>query len=584
MTFLVWLFTFLSLHLEVKANETFQLCTGIIFSQKLSFRFSDDEKRLVCGDKDQKPLSHAWADIPPSQAKISLRAMLQARAYHNPVFEEKNGLLDVDIGAPTITKNIFVKGAPESLDINRKREIKGEKLTPSKLNELQDWVSFELKHLGYPCPEVEVTADDIKGDILVQVQPGLRSRILSIDADSVGDLHPGVVRRYDAFHVGDYFDIWNVVLTERRATEDDLIVGTHINRNCTNEGMTLYQKIQPGLPRLFKVGVGVDTELGPSFQVSSHYSRMNQRGSSIENSLTASFRIQDFISSFNWYFLKTPSRFYLKPSFEIKRDKENQYEYVQYIASFLPTISWDSGEDRWDASLGPSYEDDHTVVGIGPSDSRNTFLNESLVVASHGYEYYFSNPQAGYKFSLTSLSSNKTFASSVTASKVSLSGEGLLNLRNYAPPTLVLGLRGLLGTTYSPNGASEAANLPLSLRSFLGGTQDLRGFSRQELPRDRPTGAMTEAYVGAEARFPALLPYGLQPYTFVEGGVLGSEPATFEWPLYWDPGLGLRWASPIGSFRGEVAHGFVDAPGPSNVTLQSDWSHWQFYISYGEEF
>lgn len=582
MVFFLSFVSILILQPSARASEPYQLCTGIIFLQKPSLKLSDDEKRLVCGDKDQKPSSQAWADIPPLQAEISFKAMLQTRGYHRPIFENRNGVLYVDIGVITYTEKILVEGAPASLDINRKREIKGKNLTPAKLNELQDWVSFELKHLGYPCPEVDLIADEIKGDILVHIVPGIYSRILSIEADSVGDLHQGVVRRYDAFHTGEYFDIWNIVLTERRASEDDLIVASHINRTCTPQGVDLYQKIQPGLPRLFKVGVGVDSEQGPTFEVSSHYSRMNQRGSSIDNTLRASLRIQDFISSFNWYFLKKPSRFYFKPSFELTRDEEAQYGIFKYIASFLPTTSWDDEGRRWEASLGPSYEDDHTFAGIGPSDSRNTFLNENLVVTSHGYEYYMANPQSGYKFKLNSLTSNRAIASSVTASKLNFSGEGLWSFRDYAPPTFVVGLRGQIGTTLSPNGNSDAENLPLSLKSFLGGTQDLRGFSRQELPANQPAGAMSEAYLGLETRFPSLLPYGLQPFLFLEAGILGSEPSTFEWPLFWDPGLGIRWASPIGSFRGEVAHGFVDAP--ASNPINSVQSHWQFYISYGEEF
>ncbi len=557
------------------------LCPTVIFKNKVPFKFTDDELRLICGDKQNDSISTPWANIPPSQAKLYLTATIQTHGYHKAVFENRGGILYVDLGQPTFISKILTEGAPAPLDINRKREIKGEKLTPAKLNELQDWVSMELKHIGYPCPQVDVTADFLTGELLVRVAPGYHSKIIEVDSDPVGDLHAGVVRRYDAFHVGEDFDIYDITLTERRAMEDDLIIGSHFDKKCSADGVRLHQTIQAGLPRLFRIGVGFDTEQGPSFRVSAHYSRMNQRGSSLDNTLTTSLRIQDFLSSFNWYFLRNPSRFYLKPVVEVKRDKEEKYEYLETRISFLPSASWDDGYNRWDISLGPAYQADQTVVGVGPKDSRNIFLNQSLIFTSHAYEYFISNPQRGYRFSVESLSSNKALASSVSASKVTLMAESLWNAGKFSPPVLVVGIRGLLSTTYTPNGNGDLLDLPVSMRSFLGGTKDLRGFSRQELPDSNPAGSMTEVYVGSEARFPSVLPWGLQPFVFLDGGLLGNQPNTLQWPLYWNPGLGLRWASPIGTFRVEAAHGFVDSPLGS---INGERSHWQFYVSYGEEF
>ncbi len=560
-----------------------RICPTIEFNQKLPFSLSSDEITLVCGDKKSTDVSSiVWSSIPPSQAKVHLIAMLQIHGYHKSKFEIKNNVLYVDLGRPTIISKISVIGAPANLDIDKKREIRGEKLTPDKLNELQDWVTLEMAHIGFACSTSEIASDYLTGEVQLTVNQGPHVTIAQIDAEKIGDLHDGVIRRFDAFNIGDNYDSWNVSLTERRAIENDFVLGTHFSHRCEEIEAFLHQKIQAGPPRLVQIGAGFDTEEGPKFQLSYHYTRLNQRGSSIQNTIGASYRVQDFTSTFAWYALREPSRFYLKPVFELKRDKENNFEYTEVHLDFLSAYSWDDSFQNWQLTLGPSFQSDHNVVGAGVADSQNLFLKQTLLVTTHGFEYYKSSPQRGYKFEVDNLLSNSAVGSSLTAYQMKLSFENLFNIGDYSPPSLILGWRGSLATTYTPNGGIDRINMPETLKYFIGGTQDVRGFSRQELPANNGLGALTEAYMGFESRFPSILPLGLQPFIFTDGGFLGDEPATLRWPLYWSPGLGIRWASPIGIFRTELANGFVYDP---TIALpQSNHSHLQLYLSYGQEF
>jgi translocation and assembly module TamA len=575
--FVLFLF---SISVSVHAGEK-EICSTVVFRNSPPFKFTADEIRLLCGSKENDSASQAWGTIPPWQAQMFLKAMLQKRGFHNSAYETHNDKLYVELGPPTLITHITLQGAPLELDTNRKRNIVRKELTPAKLDELQNWIIFELRHLGYPCPKADVTADYISGEVLVVVQAGTILKIVKVDSDLIGDLHPGVVRRYDAFHIDDQYDIWNVLLTESRIVDDNLVLGNHISTKCTPSGAVLYQNIEAGLPRLLQIGVGIDTELGPQFKVATHYSRMNQRGSSLDNTLTASFRIQDVKSQFKWYVLKTPSSFYIKPSVEVKRDSESNYTYVETAASFLPSASWDDHKHHYEASVGPSFQKDFLVSGIGPAESQYVLLNESLFLITHNFEYFKSEPQSGFKFGLSSLQGNKGLGSSITLNQLTISAEALFNLGHFSPPALVFGIRGLLGTLITPNFGSDLSNLPPGFKYYLGGTQDLRGFGRQELPVNSGLGAMTKAYLGSELRELALLPFNLQPFIFADIGALGSAPETLEQPVYWSPGFGLRWASPVGAFRVEAAHGYLlNAPLASDPAL----SHWQFYLSYGVEF
>jgi translocation and assembly module TamA len=402
-----------------------------------------------------------------------------------------------------------------------------------------------------------------------------------VDADNMADLHPGFVRRYDAFHIGEEYDVWNVAITERRVVEDNLVIGTHFTNTCTDNGVSLHQAIQPGLPRLFQVGVGFDSEKGPVFKLQSHYSRLNKRGSSLDASLNTSFRIQEFGFLFNWYILREPSRFFLKPKLNLKRDIEINNTIFTNQLSMLPTLSWDDKDLKWEVSLGPSFEIDETLAGVGPPYAQALFFNQTLLVASHGFEFYKDNPQRGFRVGTSSSLSNQSLASSITASLFSISAEALFNWGDFSPPSMILGIRGGYATTVTANGTEDLKSLPIPFRYYLGGTQDIRGFLRQELPDNSGLGAMTKIFAGFETRFLALLPAGFQPFLFTDGGMLGSQPDTLDSPLFWSPGLGIRWASSIGAFRLEAAHGFVSDRG---ISIRPELSHWQFYISYGEEF
>jgi translocation and assembly module TamA len=195
-------------------------------------------------------------------------------------------------------------------------------------------------------------------------------------------------------------------------------------------------------------------------------------------------------------------------------------------------------------------------------------------------EYYQSSPREGYRVLLNTAHMKKDLLASTSAHQMRLSFQELWNFGHMDPPLWVLGLRGGLMTTTGDEGSGLVNVLPVQYRYHLGGMASLRGFARDELPRNEG-GALTAAFLGTEVRSTSVLPRNFEPYIFTDLGMVGDAPVTLDQTLYYSPGLGLRWASPIGVFRLNVAHGFIaNATGPVPPNL----SHWQFYLSYGEEF
>ena len=121
-------------------------------------------------------------------------------------------------------------------------------------------------------------------------------------------------------------------------------------------------------------------------------------------------------------------------------------------------------------------------------------------------------------------------------------------------------------------------NIPPSLRFYCGGGGSVRGYSYQAIgPRDSqgdPRGGVSFHEINLEARFRVTESIGIVP--FLDGGMVYEEeyPRLFQ-DFQWGAGLGLRYYTPIGPVRLDVA-----VP----LEKKSDDRGYQVYISIGQSF
>lgn len=124
----------------------------------------------------------------------------------------------------------------------------------------------------------------------------------------------------------------------------------------------------------------------------------------------------------------------------------------------------------------------------------------------------------------------------------------------------------------------DLSNIPPTLRFYCGGGGSVRGYAYQAIgPKDRygdPMGGRSFQDVNLEARFRVSENVGIVP--FVDGGMVYSDeyPELFT-DFQWAAGLGLRYYTPIGPIRFDVA-----VP----LDKKDDDSDYQFYISIGQAF
>jgi translocation and assembly module TamA len=531
---------------------------------------SDSERKLVCGD----PKSPSWKRIPLAQARYTLKSFLQARGYLHPSFsEDAAGRLIVDLGPPTLVTEVRAVGAPEGLRIDRKRKVVGQRLTPTLLSDLEGWATRRLQALGYACPKVESHADTESGRLTLEITTGELVDLRDVVTTGLTDAtDPVVFRRFDAFQIGERFNGDLLSVTEDRISTNGLVESSHFVTKCDASGAHATQELAPGPPRVLIAGIGLDTEGLILGKLTWKSTRLGNRASQLSLTFNGSAIEQNLEADLAAYILPGRIRPFWKSSFGILHDDEEFYRYASTGAKTGLATTWDGSALGLGLSLGPSLTYYRTIAGSGPLNSRFLAIEAQVTATSHDFEFFKSNPESGFRVTTLDVINIPGPLTDDAAQRLSVTGSALWNFGKLDPPLFIAGVRGGFGCVVSSARPGPATALPPAFRQYLGGSSDLRGYGRQELPG--PDGGMTSFFLGTELRLANELPLHLDPFLFVDLGMIGTSPFDFQSPLYRSPGAGIRWGSPVGSIRTTIAHGFPeDASG-----------HWQFYFALGEEF
>jgi translocation and assembly module TamA len=541
-----------------------------------SIKWSTSEKRTLCGSA----ASPSWQNIPFNQAEFFFRSFLQSRGYHNPTFEKREDKLFVKPGKLTVVTRIRSFPERADLDLDKYWFSIDRPLTPQELNDIEKWFTFKLGRLGYACPKLSLTADKETGEVLTQFETGEHWTIEQVNGGSIPQVEDGTLDRYRAFEIGDPYDPVLLELSATRIKESQTVINTQYSPECsTKPAGTIRQTTLPGEPRLVSFGFGFDSENLFVAKGGWRNSRLSRSASILDVSGSLSYRQQMFLTAYDYYYLTRPSAHYLKSYLRVERNFEPNYESRSIKTLGAPAYYFDWGPTKWDMYLGPSLQWEATLRGDAPSNTRLLTLDMNLAIQSHMYEYFLANPQEGFQLNLFGSFSNKDASSDVSIAHYKANFTYLWNVLNYDPSIWVLGFRGTYVTS-QPGKGTDATQLPPSFKQFLGGSEDMRGFARKNLP-STGTGALTKAYIGLELRLNNKLPWNLQPLVFYDYGRLGDNAFKLDPIVFTSPGVGLRWQSPIGTVRFSVATGMVRN---DRLDAYGDRTGTQFYFSLGEQF
>lgn len=572
---LSFFFILFTLYLPTKAAEKVTLCE-ITLEGSEKIEFSKTEKKWLCGSNEVE----GWGKIPLNQKALFLKGFLQSRGYHQSTIQVGADGVHVNLGIKSFLQELEVISAPPTWHWRKRRYIKNRPFTPQTLDEFNKWAKRRLQENGYPCPRVHSQAiiDESKFEILAETgQPHVFEDIQTVGENS---LDPAILDRFSAFYPGDPFDIRLLEITSNRVLEEDLYLSTYYDIICKSDGgIEIVRRMIPAKPRLLSFGAGYDTESGALFRATLKQTRLNSMADNMLISLYASFIEQSLDIKHRHYFSSDlRSRLHLLSQALIKRESENSYETNTYQVSESLAYGWEQRSYSALISSGPLLERTDTVRGADKGLIDALKINTDLTFTSHLYEYFQTNPQEGWTVSVNATTQLEGAISNQTIHRLSLRHQILWNIDGWDPALLILAWRGWIGSYFLSTGQTTSDEIPTNQRFFLGGDSDLRGFGRKQLPSGS-LGFLSVLYQGLELRTGDLLPYHLQPLIFADFAKGGLQATSFDPAIYYDLGIGIRWASPLGTLRGSAGKGFV-----INEDVNSLNPGYQFFLSYGREF
>lgn len=555
-----------------------KLCDHVILKEGF-LRLSANERVLVCGsDKSQD----GWRQVPLEQAQAQLTVILQNQGYMSPRYERRGDNLIVRMGKPSLVKIFAIIGADGILDGSRKRRVIGQRISPELLDEVSSWAESQLRNRGFPCPQVIVKAQVWDGKIVLNVETGPRLRIRHFSITGLDGLDSSIVRRYKAFQEGEWYDARDTQLTTGRMMSDGLFESALISSSCHADGVDLQMTASVGRPRLLRFGVGASTEEFPFLDLGFRNSRLDAQASSMQTVLHASPRLQSLMVGAELYILPWSTRTYFSPRWNFSRTDEQAYEVLSSKAGADLARRWDLWHMRWLASLGPTLNYVNTVRGIGPSETYYVSWDGSLEMMSHIYEFGVRQQFEGWHSNFTYRGQREGIGAPLTVDRYQLGLKYLWNIGSFSPPAVVLATRvdGIAVDANADDLSQGRDLLPTDYRIYYGGDANLRGFSRQSL-NNGGLGYLTAVGAGAELRFTDQLPFRIEPFLLYDVAKLGRERFKTDDPTLISSGLGLRWASPIGTVRATAARGEIIG---KDFTTREYPEEWVYFFSFGQEF
>jgi len=529
------------------------------------FLFSESEKRFFCGDKSIEE----WKEVPIKQARFHIKHLLKNKGYHLAEIKERNNKLYIDLKEIVNIKKVVLKTEsniifPENKTFYRKP------LTPDSLNKIDSWVLNHLHNKGYACAKIDVNTIPKKGIVQINIKEGKKSIIHNIIKR--GFQNKNIMDRYRLFKVGDTYNKKLLKLSEQRALMDGVANSLiYSNFNCKNGFVDTEEKLIIGKSKIIKVGIGFDTEKLAVGKMSWRNTRWGENANSIGMSIYAHKFKQRFSGTVKQHPFSNNQKFKVKHNLNLTNIKEESLEAQNIDYNIL--FNYDNYYKNFIYSLdiGLNYSLTKTIDNhLVPTELKDFSYIFKTSFSSVDYHYNLNDPKNGFIIDNLIKISRKKLNSDLHASLVNLSGKYLTSLWNYDPANLVLGLR---FDIFNARG-EDVDILPYQFYKMLGGSKNIRGFSRNSL-KLTDQGSLSTIYGGIELRTPNLFINNLDPFIFYDIGRIGEEFMNYTEDIYTSPGIGIRWKSPIGSIRGTYSHGYTSSKEGYNK---------QFFISFGEEF
>lgn len=500
-----------------------------------------------------------------------VREALQPFGYYQPdiktLWEKRNGnryhlvitvVAGISIKVATVQVNIIGQGAKEAplLEMAGKFPLKsGDILRQDTYEQAKDALIKKSVDLGYLQANFSTHA------ILISQERGTADIELTLDTGPLfyfGDItftgksgYPeSFLRRYLEFKAGEVFSYEQMAQTQANYAQADRFKEISLNaikEKAVKDRVPVEIALSPSPAKNFRIGAGYGTDTGPRGTLRYQDVNVSSLGREFQSELQVSPVLQGISAKF---IFPGEDDFRHYTAFTTGFQREDTTSYVTKSFKAEAERAKGFGKNRA-GSVFLQARHENSTAG---DQSTNTFL---LMPGIRFSDLRYDNiirPRRGYNFQTELKATHQALASSTGFVQLTAAGDLIIPL----PANFALIARARLGTTWQNDPPQD---LPVSVRFFAGGDHSIRGYAYQALGPIDESGNVVggknllvgsveiERYIGRD--------WGAA--VFYDTGNAFNNLGDFS--AAQGAGIGVRYYSPIGPVRLDVAHQIgVDKP------------------------
>jgi translocation and assembly module TamA len=412
--------------------------------------------------------------------------------------------------------------------------------------------------------ELSVDLENQQANVDLMFDPGERYRFGQITISPLEDLSEGFLSRFLTFEPGDQYSSEDLIKLRQNYNNSQYFNQIAVTPQFSvieNQQIPVTVDLVPIARRAYSTGAGVSTDNGPRFRLNYEDRYINRRGHRLNGDLAVSTLLQEPSVSY-----VIPLQDPVNDSLRIATGFQRQ-ETDSYISSTMRAgVTWRSLVwDNWVQNVFINYQSEKAELTNVTAESRNIQTRTNSTISGVNLARTRTddpiNPTNGWRLFAQASGSHESLLSDISFAQ--LYGSAKM-IRAIGPGRLLL--RAEIATTV----ADELLELPVSVRFFTGGDQSVRGFQYGELGDTNDLGEV----VGGKHLLVGSIEYDYRIYggwsvaAFVDTG--NSFGDFGKMALKESAGLGVRWLSPIGPIRFDVAKGLDSGGFRFHITMGPD--------------
>jgi translocation and assembly module TamA len=410
----------------------------------------------------------------------------------------------------------------------------------------------------FEVSEVRVDLERYRADVVVHYETGPRYRFgdVRFNQDVV---NPDLLTGYVSFKRGEPLDVDKVLQLQDALSDSPYWARVEVltlQEEAQNLEVPIAVNLVPAKPQLFTAGVGYGTDSGARGTLGLELRRINRRGHRGQIQIVGAETEQSFQAS---YLIPGPYPRTDVLSFNTAYALENTdtAESESYLIGAQRTQTrWGD----WREAFSLNYQRDDFEVGLDEGVSTLLVPGVSYERVKADDRIYTTN---GYRLRLGVQGAEESLLSDSSFVQGTLSGKYIRTLGD-RHRLITRAEAGYMET-------DQFRQLPPRFRFFAGGDQSVRGFGYQDLGEKDEAGNV----IGGQALLVGSLEYEirvLEDWSAAAFYDTGNAFRAFGDPLEYGAGLGVRWRSPIGPIRADVAW-----------ALSEDGTPFRFHLNIGPD-